>query len=381
MEGEDKQNPLETVSGPGVLEKYQKAGEICNNVLAKVLERCTPNASIHELCAMGDKLIEEATGKCYTKNVKASADDKDAKPEKMEKGVGYPTTISVNEVCGHYSPCKSDDTPLKEGDLAKVNVGVQIDGYVCQLGHTVVVGGGAVSGRKADVTMAAWNGLQAAVRLLKPGNTNTQITNAIETCSDSYKVNPVEGVLSHEVQRWLIDGNNVILNKETHEAKVSECEFGVNQIFILDVYCSTGEGKPKESEYRMDVYKRDLDANADLKSKNARQFFSEVRKRHGPWPFAIRSFEDELMARAGTQECISSNIIAQYPVVAEKSGELVAQFQWTVLISNKRTILLTSHMLDEANFKADGAVTDQGVKDLLAVPLSEITAAKKKGKK
>jgi methionine aminopeptidase len=117
----------------------------------------------------------------------------------------------------------------------------------------------------------------------------------------------------------------------------------------------------------MDVYKRDLDANADLKSKNARQFFSEVRKRHGPWPFAIRSFEDELMARAGTQECISQNIIAQYPIVEEKAGDFVAQFQWTVLISAKRTILLTSHMLDEATVKAEGEITDQGMKDLLAV--------------
>lgn len=29
MENEDKQNPAETVTGAGVLEKYQKAGEIC----------------------------------------------------------------------------------------------------------------------------------------------------------------------------------------------------------------------------------------------------------------------------------------------------------------------------------------------------------------
>jgi methionine aminopeptidase len=94
--------------------------------------------------------------------------------------------------------------------------------------------------------MAAWKGLQAAVRLLKPGNTNTQITTAIQTAATSYGVTPLEGVLSHEVQRFLIDGNKVILNKETHDAKVSECEFGVNQIFILDVYCSTGEGRPKE---------------------------------------------------------------------------------------------------------------------------------------
>lgn len=69
---------------------------------------------------MGDNIIEEATAKCYAKNVKSKEEGKEGTAVKMEKGVGYPTTISVNEICGHYSPCKSEDQPLKEGDLAKV---------------------------------------------------------------------------------------------------------------------------------------------------------------------------------------------------------------------------------------------------------------------
>lgn len=239
-------------------------------------------ASIAELCTFGDKCIDEGCEKVFSN-------------KKLEKGVAYPTTCSVNELCGHYSPCKSEDTFLKAGDLAKVNLGVHIDGYLALLGHTVVVGGGEVTGKKADAVMAAWTGLQACVRLLKPGNNTTQCTEMIQKSCESYNANPLEGVLSHEVQRWLIDGNNCIINKETYDQRVTEHEFAVNEIYVLDVYASSGEGKPKESELRTNVYKRAVENNYDLKSKTARAFFSELKKRFPSFGFSLRSFEDELV--------------------------------------------------------------------------------------
>lgn len=56
----------------------------------------------------------------------------------------------------------------------------------------------------------------------------------------------------------MIDGNTVILNKETFDQKVEPTEFQVNQVFAVDVIVSSGEGKPKESEFRTTVYKRDF---------------------------------------------------------------------------------------------------------------------------
>jgi hypothetical protein len=93
---------------------------------------------------------------------------------------------------------------------------------------------------------------------------------------DEYECAPVEGVLSHEVKKHLIDGNVCVLNKQTFEQHVEEHEFQVNQVFVLDVLVSSGEGKPKGSEFRSTVYKRALDQMYNLKSKNARMFYNEV---------------------------------------------------------------------------------------------------------
>lgn len=87
-------------------------------------------------------------------------------------------------------------------------------------------------------------------------------------------MNAVEGVLSHEIKKHLIDGNKCIINKETFEQKVDEFEFGVNEVYVLDVMLSTGEGKVKESDMRTTVYKRALERMYNLKGKSARAFFT-----------------------------------------------------------------------------------------------------------
>lgn len=49
------------------------------------------------------------TGSMY-KNVK----------KKIERGVAFPTCLSVNNTVCHFSPLASDETVLKEGDVLKM---------------------------------------------------------------------------------------------------------------------------------------------------------------------------------------------------------------------------------------------------------------------
>lgn len=91
-----------------------------------------------------------------------------------------------------------------------------MDGFSAFVAHTIVVQSDVkapVTGRKADVILAAYKAAQAALRLLKPGNFNNQVTDAIKKVCDSYEVNALEGVLSHDLKKHLIDGNKVIINK------------------------------------------------------------------------------------------------------------------------------------------------------------------------
>ena len=42
------------------------------------------------------------------------------KSKVTEKGIAFPTCLSVNEICGHYSPLKEESKKLAEGDMVKM---------------------------------------------------------------------------------------------------------------------------------------------------------------------------------------------------------------------------------------------------------------------
>jgi len=48
---------------------------------------------------------------------------------------------------------------LKEGDVCKIDLGVHFDGFLAMVAHTVVVGKKEVSGKNADVILAAYNSI------------------------------------------------------------------------------------------------------------------------------------------------------------------------------------------------------------------------------
>ena len=139
------------------------------------------------------------------------------KSKKLERGIAFPTCISVNHILGHYSPISDESVTLKEGDVAKVDLGCHLDGFIAQAAHTTVVSAdpaSKVSGKKAEVILAAYNAMQAAARMIKEAGTNNATTATIAKVCSEFGVNPVEGVLSHKMKKHLIDGNDVIINKE-----------------------------------------------------------------------------------------------------------------------------------------------------------------------
>jgi len=113
MSDHDSENEeVADLSSPDVTTKYRAAGDIVNLALSKVLEACVDGADIVTLCELGDGIMLEETGKLYNKKVKE---------KKIEKGIAFPTCVSVNELVGHYSPLKGESRALKSGDLVKVD--------------------------------------------------------------------------------------------------------------------------------------------------------------------------------------------------------------------------------------------------------------------
>ncbi|KAL3622757.1 ERBB-3 BINDING PROTEIN 1 [Castilleja foliolosa] len=362
MLDEDREEKELDLTSPEVVTKYKSAAEIVNKALQLVLSECKPGALIVDLCEKGDAFIREQTGNVY-KNVK----------KKIERGVAFPTCISVNNTVCHYSPLASDDTCLMGGDILKIDMGCHIDGFIAVVAHTHVLQQGPITGRAADVIAAANTAAEVALRLVRPGKKNKDVTEAIQKVAAAYECKIVEGVLSHQMKQFVIDGNKVVLSASGPETKVDEAEFEENEVYSIDIVTSTGEGKPKLlDEKQTTVYKRAVDRNYLLKMKASRFIFSEISQNYPIMPFSARALEEK-RARLGLVECVNHELLQPYPVLHEKPGDLVAHIKFTVLLMPNGSDRITSHPLQE--LQSTKTVDDPEIKAWLALG----TKTKKKG--
>ncbi|XP_048035326.1 proliferation-associated protein 2G4b [Megalobrama amblycephala] len=373
MSGDDDQQE-QTIADDLVVTKYKMGADIANQALKTLIDAAKPGVSVLSLCEKGDAFVTAETGKVFKKE------------KEIKKGIAFPTCVSVNNCVCHFSPLKSDpDYTIKDGDLVKIDLGVHVDGFISNIAHSFVVGASKdapVTGRKADVIKAAHLCAEAALRLVKPGNQNTQVTEAWNKIAQSFKCMAIEGMLSHQLKQHVIDGEKTIIQNPTDQQKKDheKAEFEVHEVYAVDVLISTGEGKARDSGQRTTVYKRDPSKQYGLKMKTSRVFFSEVERRFDAMPFTLRAFEDESKARLGVVECAKHELLQPFSVLHEKEGEYVAQFKFTVMLMANGPLRITNGPFEPELYKSEFEVQDPELKALLQSSASRKAQKKKKKK-
>ena len=279
----------------------------------------------------------------------------------LTSGSAFPTSISVNNVVSHVSPLPSDpEITLKDGDVVKIMLGIHLDGYAVTHAETIHLNakaGEATTGPAADVIAAAYDAAQVAMRTIKAGNKNWDVTEAVDKVVKDYGCSAVEGMLSCQHLKDVTDGKKRILLNPTPELKRDHetATFEEGEVYGVDILVVTGpDGKvsrgstesssghsgPARSENqrahaqakpdpsRTSIYKK-ADINYQLKMKTSRAVFSEIQKKAGPFPFTLRALEDEKRARMGVQEAVAHGLLKPYDIVQTGAGSLVAEFFFT----------------------------------------------------
>ncbi|KAL0065083.1 hypothetical protein AAF712_007919 [Marasmius tenuissimus] len=360
------------------LTKYKTAADIVRDVMKKLIELAVDGARILDLCIEGDKLIEQGTGAVYNKAVKGV---------KVAKGIAFPTSISVNNTVSHFSPLESDplsSQTLAKDDVVKIHIGAHIDGFAAVSAETIVIGANAenpVTGRKADVIKAAWHAAEIAMRMVKAGNKNWAVTEAVQKVAAAWDCKPVEGMLSCQQTQNVIDGKKrVILNpSEAQKRDFEAATFAEGEVYGIDILVSTGEdGKARVEESRTTIYQRDSAVTYQLKMKNSRAVFSEVQKKAGAFPFNIRVLEDEKRARMGLQEAVQHSLVKPYELHA--CGTFVAAFHFTIALLPNGPSLITHPPVwyKPELVKTEKELEDEELKPLLTKSLRENKKNKKK---
>ncbi|PAA82245.1 hypothetical protein BOX15_Mlig005768g1 [Macrostomum lignano] len=370
----EEDEEMHTIAEDIVVTKYKMAGDLINDVLKRLLEKCISGARILDLCELGDRLIQEETAKVFKKE------------KEMKKGVAFPTCISRNNCICHFSPLRSDgcQPELADGDLVKIDLGAHIDGFAACVAHSFVIGASAAApatGRKADAMLAAHYVAEACMRLLKPGGTNTEVADTAQKIASAYKCTMVENMQCHLAKQHVVEADkSVVWNPdETVKKAVEKCEFDVHEVWNVDVLVSTGDGKAKERDTKTTVFRK-KETVYSLKMKASRQFFSEMNAKFQAYPFSLRSFEDENKARMGVVECVKHSLVEPLTVYWEKDAEFVAQFKFTLLLMPNGQMRITGLPFDTAAYKSDNKIEDAELLKVITGALNK-KAQKKKAKK
>lgn len=367
---------IEDLSNSDVVAKYKMAAEIANTALTGVLENCTAGKSVVDLCKLGDMIIDQRCSTIF-------------RNKKIDKGVAFPTCISVNETVCHFSPLPNESVTLKSGDWVKVDLGCQVDGYIAVAAHTTIVVKDEegkeqpfpeLSGPEADVVKCAHDAVELCARLIKPGNTNHQVTEALEKLETAYGVSSIPGTVMHQLKRFVIDANKTIAQKTDAENKVSRVTFEPNEVYTIDICYKTGEDKPVVSERRTTVFKRQVEKNYRLKMKASRYVFSEVNNKYPTLPFTIRALNDETQARMGVVECVKHELIQPYQILECKPGDKVVHFKATLLCMASGNAKITGLQFPLDKVKTDKKV-DKELYDILCTSMKKKKNNNKKKKK
>lgn len=120
---------------------------------------------------------------------------------------------------------------------------MHIDGYVAVQATTMLVRANdvaPVTGKAAAAMQCAQTCFDAALRLIRPGKRIGDVAGPLNQIAEMYGCSLVDGVMTHNMKQFVIDGNKCILNRPAPDQKVEDAPIEEFEVYAIDIVVSTG---------------------------------------------------------------------------------------------------------------------------------------------
>jgi methionyl aminopeptidase len=298
---------------PDVLAKLKRAGRIAAQAREAGARRIVAGARVREVCVAVEEQIHRLGG-----------------------SLAFPVQSSRNHVAAHYCPSPEDETAYADGDLAKLDIGVHVDGWVVDTALTVNVGD-VEEGR--PLVRAAEQALRAAIAALAPGVEVRDLSSAIERTIASFGLRPVRNLCGHGVAQWTVHCPPPIPNvPDTSAARLL-----LHAVVAIEPFATDGLGLVRE-EGHAEVFRLPPDEEADETRADVDPALLDAMHAFRGLPFARRqlaAFPRDILER-GLAALLAEGRLTAYAPLAEKSGRPVAQAEHTVYVGPDGVEVLTA---------------------------------------
>jgi len=246
---------------------------------------------------------------------------------------GFPAQSSRNHVAAHYCSSPEDELVYEEGDCVKVDLGVHVDGYICDTAATVDL---SSDGRWAGVVKASSDALAAAIATVGDGVPVGEVGAAIEQTITAAGFEPVRNLTGHGLGRWKVHTPPQIPNYG--ERGGGRLKAGM--VFAIEPFACNGRGMIKERG-KAEVF---MMVRPPRKAKGLDR---DVLKAIDAWrglPIARRYFTHlaEEAVEDTLQKLARQGSLMRYPPLVEEEGVMVAQFEHSMMLGPDGVEILTA---------------------------------------
>jgi methionyl aminopeptidase len=286
-----------------VFDKYRTAGTLASRILKDGAKEIRVGVSYLEL----------------VESIETRVKDEGA-------ALAFPLNLSLNEDAAHDTAAPGDERVFRKGDVAKLDLGVQIDGYIADTATTVDLGNNSL------LLDASSEALEAAIRAVKPGVNAGALGAAVQKEIESRGYRPIANLTGHGLGQYLQHGPPTIPNIGTGGGAVIE----EGMVFAIEPFATTGCGRVGEKS-RMEIYSQISDRPVRIPA--GRTILEKIRDRQG-LPFSRRWLGERKLDLA-LPALVRSGTLHAYPVLSDIAGSLVSQHEHTLIVTGDGCIVTT----------------------------------------
>jgi methionyl aminopeptidase len=234
----------------------------------------------------------------------------------------FPPQISFNDTAAHFCPTKQDNPTFKDGDLLKLDVGVEINGAIGDNALTVDFG------ENSELLSASKKACENAVKIANAGTKVCEIGRVIDETIRDFGFKPVKNLSGHGLGLYTIHTNPGIPNYDNHDNYVLK----ENDTIAIEPFATDGDGLIKEKGNPTIFC---ASTKPRVRTPNARLVASKINT----LPFASHWFSS--MSATSFALAIKEINPHRYPPLVEIAGGLVSQHEHTLIVKEKKSIVTT----------------------------------------
>ena len=251
---------------------------------------------------------------------------------KMGAKCAFPVNVSINETAAHYTAEPDDETIIGEGDLVKLDMGAQINGYIADTAVTV-----CTDPRHIALLDAAENALKTAMSMVAEDVKSKDVGRAIEKSIKNAGFKPIANLSGHSLDKYTIHAGRTIPNMWS----IGSFSLEKDVAYACEPFLTyaDGMGYVKEGKikniYAISNRKKTKDADAD-------RMLEYIWDNYNMLPFAERWLRKEWDKTGDLlQFLVKKKCVRAYPVLIEANGKKVAQAEHTFIPQTGSAIVTT----------------------------------------